>query len=126
MNNFSFTPYHYRAKVLSIYDGDTVKLEVELGFHITVEITFRLARINAPELKLDERPAGLASRDWLRHACPVDSTVYLKTDKDKTGKYGRFITEIYIQGADTLEGDLYYLNINDELVRTKNAVYKAY
>jgi endonuclease YncB( thermonuclease family) len=53
--------YHYRCRLIHALDGDTVLLEVELGFHLTYEVTTRLAGINAPERRSGsqaEREAG--------------------------------------------------------------------
>jgi micrococcal nuclease len=56
------TLYHYRAKVVSVYDGDTCTVDIDLGLHAWVHNEkLRLARINAPENIGLEKP-----RDWLR------------------------------------------------------------
>ena len=55
----------------------------------------RLARINAPEVRGDQRPAGLISRDSLRERIG-NKWVVVKTMKDKKGKYGRWIADIFL------------------------------
>jgi len=112
--------YHYRAEVISIYDGDTITVDVDEGFGDSTKEILRLARINAPEVRGEERNKGLEARDWLRLAIPPGSQIFIHTDKDKTGKYGRYIAEIY-----TLE-DGNYINLNDELVLTGHAEYREY
>ena len=112
--------YHYRAKVLNIVDADTIDLNVDLGFGSSMAERFRLARINAWEVRGDEREKGLEAKAWVESAIPVDSTVYLKTFKDTKGKYGRYLAEVY-----TLE-DGHYININDELVLLGHAIYQEY
>jgi micrococcal nuclease len=113
--------YHYRAKVLNIVDADTVDLNVDLGFGFNMEERFRLNRINAWEVRGSERPEGLEAKAWLSQAIPEGSTVYIKTHKDRKGKYGRYLTEIHI-----LEDGVGFININDELVRLGHAIYKDY
>jgi micrococcal nuclease len=117
---FSYTPYHYKAEVVSIYDADTLTLSVDVGFNIKVKEKFRLSRINAWEVRGDEREKGILARNWLRRTCPVGSTLYLETEKDSKGKYGRYLTEIFIPRGDD------WRNLNDELVTLNHAIYRAY
>lgn len=67
------------------------------------------------ELRGDEREAGIRSRDWLR-ARIGGKQVLLRTLKDKKGKFGRYLGEIWLDGA----------NINDALVEEGLAEYKDY
>lgn len=88
--------YEYRAIVTKIYDGDTITVDLDLGFGIwKKKQSLRLGRINAAELRGEERELGLKVRDTLREWLPLGSEVYVVTNKDKTGKYGRYIAEIY-------------------------------
>ena len=56
-------PYFYKAKIISVYDGDTVTAVMDLGFNITNKIKIRLHGINAPEIRGKKRPEGLKSKD---------------------------------------------------------------
>ncbi len=108
--------YLYKAVISSVYDGDTVTADIDLGFHVWIhDEKLRLSRINAPEVRGKERPEGLISRDWLREKIQGKAVV-IKTVKDKKGKYGRYLIEIILDGV----------NINDELVKNKLAEYKSY
>lgn len=113
--------YNYRAKILSVYDGDTVRADIDLGFKtwITNE-KLRLARINAPELRGDDRDAGLAARDFLASQI-LDKDIILETLKDKQGKYGRYLAEIWVKNP---EGE--FINMNDLLVQKGHAIYQKY
>jgi len=87
--------YEYKATIVKVYDGDTVTAEIDLGFKIKVTETIRLYGLNTPEVRGDERPDGLISRDRLRERI-MGQEVIIKTMKDKKGKYGRYIGEIYL------------------------------
>lgn len=113
--------YTYKAVVVDVYDGDTITANVDLGFYTWLHNQkLRLARINAPEVRGDEKEQGKAARDWLKERVldrdVIIQTVKTKKGSEKKGKYGRYIIEIYIDGV----------NINDELVEVGHAEYKTY
>jgi micrococcal nuclease len=114
--------YHYKAEVLSIYDADTITVRIDLGFTNTTDKVLRLARINAWELRLEEREDGLKARDWLRSVIPPGTDIMVKTVKDKTGKYGRYLADIYSYDEECDK----FVNLNDELVTMGHAIYKEY
>ena len=108
--------YRYHGLVTKIYDGDTITVDVDLGFHLSMKKqTFRLYRINTPEIRGIERGDGIISRDWLRERI-LGKTILLVTHKDKKGKYGRWLANIWIDGV----------CVNDELVEKGLAEYKEY
>lgn len=87
--------YDYKAKVIRWVDGDTVWLEVDLGFRMTSTTDFRLYGVDTPE------------RGQLNHAeatalcnqiAPAGSSVRIKTYKDPD-KYGRWLAEVTPLGA---------------------------
>ena len=103
--------YFYKAHVTKVYDGDTCHMDIDLGLHTWIHgQIIRLARIDAPELRKDEREQGLKSRDYLRELI-LDKDIFLETKKDKKGKYGRYIGEIWI-----LDDQSKYINVNDKMV----------
>lgn len=103
------TIYQYRAHVVSVYDGDTLRADVDLGFFTWIKNEqFRLARIDTPEIRGSERPEGLVARDRLRELV-LDCDVIIETEKK--GKYGRYIAEVFLE---TDDGTL--LNVNDLLL----------
>lgn len=88
--------YEYRAFVRKVYDGDTVTVDIDLGFDVVLKgQKIRLVRINAPEVRGKERADGLKSRDALREKIG-NKWIKIKTQKDKKGKYGRWLGEIWI------------------------------
>jgi len=112
--------YYYKATVVSVYDGDTIRADIDLGLKTWIrEEKIRLARINAPELRGNERTAGLQARDFLRSLI-LNKEILLQTIKDRRGKYGRYLGEIWLKDGET------YVNINDEMVKKGHAVYQDY
>ena len=92
-------PYWYKAKYVKAYDGDTVTLDIDLGFFTWIkDQTFRLYGIDTPELRGDERVKGLEARDYVRSRLEKATAIYVKTYKDTKGKYGRWLADIYIDG----------------------------
>ena len=90
--------YQYRAVITDVYDGDTVTADIDLGFDIwRRNEKLRLYGIDAPEVRGDERPEGLLSRDALRERL-VGKEVTICTIKDRTGKYGRYLVRIFEGG----------------------------
>ena len=93
------TFYWYRCKPVRVIDGDTVVLNVDLGFDIWMERVCRLRGIDAPEVRGLERPEGQkskASLDWI--LSEGDHSHFMKCYKDRTGKYGRYIIDLYQDG----------------------------
>ena len=44
--------YEYRAFVRKVYDGDTITVDIDLGFDVVLKAQkIRLVRINAPEVR---------------------------------------------------------------------------
>lgn len=94
--------YLYRAIVRSIWDGDSVRLDIDLGLWTWKHNeAIRLYGINAPEIRGEFRPDGLISRNWLRKKLPTGTEVMLKTHRDKSGKYGRLLGELKLPGEAT-------------------------
>jgi micrococcal nuclease len=72
--------YTYKSKVTKVYDGDTITVEVDLGFSFKFTNSFRLLRINCPEVRGESREEGLKSRDRLRELI-MDKEVIIKLKK---------------------------------------------
>lgn len=106
--------YYYKAQVLRIIDGDTIDVSILIGFNISLTERLRLARINAPEVRGEEREAGLAAKEWLISQIAIGSEILIRTEKDDS--FGRYIAEIYLDD----------LNLNDEMVKVGHAEYKEY
>jgi endonuclease YncB( thermonuclease family) len=102
--------YTYFCRVLKITDADTFAGQVDLGFNVHVNVTFRLYGVNAPELKT---PEGKAARDFVKQKMPIDTVVTVKTFKAPGDKYGRWLAKAFLPDGACL---------NDVLIREKLAV----
>ena len=91
--------YTYRANIISVYDGDTVTADINLGFSVVLRgQSVRLARINSPEVRGSSAELGIKSRDALRSKI-LGKSVVLRTVRDAKEKYGRWLGEIWIEGV---------------------------
>ncbi len=98
--------YYYKAFVTKVYDGDTVTVDIDLGFGLQLnKQVLRLSNIDTPEIRGDERFDGIISKNIVSDLI-LGKSVIIKTDKDTKGKYGRWIAEIYIDD----------LNVNEYLI----------
>jgi micrococcal nuclease len=108
--------YVYKAKVVKVYDGDTVTLDIKLGCFVTLENEkCRLMGIDTPEMRGEEKVKGKLARDFLRSMI-LGEEVIVRTYLDKTGKYGRLLVDIY-------HGDVH---INEFLVTSGYAIEASY
>ena len=93
--------FHYsfgRVKVLRVLDGDTVELEVDLGFGVYHRDTFRIKGIDAPEIRGKTREAGLAAKTALEEFLGDGAGISIETFKSPKDKYGRYLADPF--GAD--------------------------
>ena len=73
--------YEYNAKILRIVDGDTIDVDIDLGFGVWIhKERVRLEGIDTPESRtkdLEEKKFGLLSKEYVRGLLPVGSIVKL-------------------------------------------------
>lgn len=92
--------YEYRAFVRKVYDGDTITCDIDLGFNMIMRNQkLRLHGINTPEVRGKSREDGLKVRDLVRQRIS-NKWVIIKTKRDKKGKYGRWLAEIFEPGVE--------------------------
>lgn len=117
LTNIDDHRYTYTAVVESVYDADTITLTVDLGFGLKREgHKVRLYGIDAPEVRGEERPEGIEARNWLRSRLPVGTGVVIKSHKDRTGKWGRWLATVFKDGV----------NLNERLVELGHATVNFY
>jgi micrococcal nuclease len=97
--------YEYRVKkVLKIVDGDTIDVDIDLGFSISYTQRVRLAGIDTPESRTKdkaEKALGLESKKYLADRLKDAKNIVIKTEKiNSTEKFGRVLGHLFINGDD--------------------------
>jgi endonuclease YncB( thermonuclease family) len=137
INDPSPKRFHYAARCLSVTDGDTVVLEIDLGLWVKRTEKLRLHGINTPEVVGVQRPAGLQAKaaliglihgmrivpqaeapfpDHVGSDAEDPAHVMVQTFKDGLDKYGRLLARIYVQQfAGPVDSE--WICVNDEMVR---------
>ena len=91
--------YEYRCKVVHIVDGDTVDVDIDLGFGVWMKKQrIRLYGIDTPESRtrdLEEKKYGLDAKKFITGMLDDEAGITLKTYKDKEGKFGRILGELW-------------------------------
>ena len=95
--------YTYKCTVTKIIDGDTIDVDIHLGFDVVLtKQRIRLMGIDTPESRtrnLEEKARGLLSKQYMIDKCPVGSKITLKS-LDR-GKFGRILGEIWEANVDS-------------------------
>lgn len=93
--------YEYRARVKRIVDGDTLDLQVDLGFNVNINIRGRLVGVNTPERGHEDfYKASAICQDLLRSVADfenqgeLDEQWWITIKTSKTGKFGRWLVDI--------------------------------
>jgi micrococcal nuclease len=118
-------PYEYNATVTEVVDGDTIVIDLDLGFDIKfTNQKVRLLGIDTPESRTSdkvEKVFGLASKDFVKKfviACKnhviIRTHISEGTDDSGREKFGRLLAEII--NPDTKEV------LNEQLINKNYAV----
>lgn len=103
---------YYVKKVSKVVDGDTIDVDIDLGFDISFTSRVRLAGIDTPESRTTdkiEKALGLESKAFLKNAIDSAKTVVIKTEKmDSSEKYGRILGWVYLDGSE--------VSINEQMI----------
>jgi micrococcal nuclease len=95
--------YEYAARLLKVVDGDTIDVDVDLGFDVHIRQRIRLAGVNCPEHgTLAGDNATAYTTQWLAQNGPE---LTLRTVKDRKEKFGRYLGAI-VAGTRILNADL--------------------
>jgi micrococcal nuclease len=108
--------YEYQCRILRVIDGDTVDIDIDLGFGVWMHRErVRLYGIDTPESRtrdLEEKKFGLLAKAYVRDHLPVGSIQTLVTIKDGKGKFGRILGKFKV-GDDIL---------NEKMIKDYQAV----
>ena len=95
--------YEYRVKkVNKIVDGDTIDVDIDLGFAVSFTQRVRLAGIDTPESRttdLKEKTLGLEVKEKIKKEIAAAKDIVIKTEKpDSSEKYGRILGWLFLDG----------------------------
>jgi len=95
--------YEYRVKkVHKVVDGDTIDVDIDLGFSVSFFSRVRLAGIDTPESRTTdakEKALGLEVKEKIKKELAAAKDVVIKTEKpDSSEKYGRILGWIFLDG----------------------------
>lgn len=108
------TPYVYNAEVVSVYDGDSIAVLLDLGMKMTVKASCRLFGLDTPEIRskvAGEKEAANKAKDRVKSLVLGKNVVVQSVQKPD--KYGRLLVKVW-----TEEG----LCLNDLLIEEKLAI----
>ena len=108
--------YIYRGKLERVVDGDTVDVDIDLGFDVwMLKQRIRLYGVDTPESRTRdkvEKVFGNLAKEFVEKRLPVGSKQVLRTKLDGKGKFGRILGEFVIDET----------TINRLLIESNNAV----
>ena len=117
--------YEYRCNVVRVVDGDTVDVDIDLGFGVWLQDErVRMMGIDTPESRTSdkvEKLFGLAAKEKLKSILgenPVLKTQVNKDGEDMKGKFGRILGDFDVYDADKDA----WRPATDVLIETGNAV----
>ena len=94
--------FTYNVTINRIVDGDTAKVDIDLGFGIVYSNqTIRFWGIDTPESRtrdLEEKYYGKLSAQYVKDRLIVGEKYQMRTEIDK-GKFGRILGEFFIDGV---------------------------
>ena len=85
--------YQYKGVVNRIVDGDTLDIQIDVGFKIYSHQRFRLLGYNAPETRGPERELGKIAKKHLEEYIPPGTEVVVVTYK--ADSFGRYLCDLY-------------------------------
>ena len=112
--------YCYRARVLKVIDGDSLSVEVQLGFDVTLKMNLRLKGIDTAETRRvrggndDLKALGKLAKQFVKSLLPADTMITIKTELDAKGKFGRVLATVMIDGDED--------SLNDFMVAQRLAI----
>lgn len=111
--------YTYKCRINKVLDGDTVDIDLDLGFNIVLaDQRVRMIGIDTPESRTsnkEEKVRGLLSKKKLSEKLIAGSWVKIRTHKDdgNDDKFGRILGEFILDDG---------TNVNQWLIENHYAV----
>lgn len=95
-------PYFYQAKVLSVVDGDTIDVELDLGFNTFTKQRLRLLGFNTPER--GQPGFELATTYLKNHLANHQNSLLVNTTKRDS--FGRWLAHLYGKDGFDINADM--------------------
>ena len=94
--------YEYRCKVSRVIDGDTVDVDIDLGFGVWLhKERVRVQGIDTPESRTrdkEEKKYGLAAKAFVKDFFRIGDVVLTTKKYDAKGKFGRILGDFKCNG----------------------------
>ena len=94
--------YEYRCKVRRVVDGDTVDIDIDLGFGVWLhKERVRIYGIDTPESRTrdkEEKKFGLMAKEFVKKFVKGDSIILRTKKYDAKGKFGRILGDFKCNG----------------------------
>lgn len=96
---FTAPTYCYRAEVVNVVDADTIDVLLDVGFHTKLFKRLRFLGIDTWEVRGEEREKGLVAKERLEQLLRSTRQVYVQTEMDGQGKYGRVLAWVWVDSV---------------------------
>ena len=94
--------YEYRCKVSRVIDGDTVDVDIDLGFGVWLhKERVRVLGIDTPESRTrdkEEKKYGLAAKAFVKDFFKIGDVILTTKKYDAKGKFGRILGDFKCNG----------------------------
>ena len=94
--------YEYRCKVSRVVDGDTVDVDIDLGFGVWLhKERVRVLGIDTPESRTrdkEEKKYGLAAKAFVKDFFKIGDVILTTKKYDAKGKFGRILGDFKCNG----------------------------
>ena len=94
--------YKYKAKLMRVVDGDTADVMIDLGFNVWTKQRLRFKGVDTWEKRTrnkEEKVKGLAASAFTKEHLERNKGLFT-IQSFGTGKYGRVLAEIFIEGEE--------------------------
>lgn len=110
--------YTYKATVVKVVDGDTIDVDIDVGFHTTLRKRLRFLGIDTWEVRGEEKEKGLIAKARLQEVLDQAESIYVQTVMDATGKYGRVLAWVWtVMPTSWSESGEHITNVNELLLK---------
>ena len=95
--DFQKPSYVYKAEVVKVIDGDTMDVRLDVGFDTHIYKRLRLLGVDTWEIRGEEREKGIIAKKFVEDRVRiVQNEVYVQTEMDGEGKYGRVLAWVWL------------------------------